>query len=157
VETRHLAESHLLSGLSGDGLSEQLGNLARVKVVDEAPNTRLAEAGKALVEIDVLPNSGEGVIVGALNWRSLTKHIGEKGCVTRLLLGHELDQAAVLSSETGGKEVFLGEDGKTVIEEVELNPLLVEAKSDRLEIEVGLNHVTRLSAVGAKATYQTLA
>jgi len=53
----------LLAGLSGNGLSKELGNLAGVEVVDEAPDTRLTPAGKTLVEVNVLADGVEGVVL----------------------------------------------------------------------------------------------
>lgn len=64
METAHLAERHLLTGLGGNGLSKELTDLTRIEVVDETPDTRLTPAGKALVEVDEFANSGEGVVVG---------------------------------------------------------------------------------------------
>jgi hypothetical protein len=152
VKTAHLAEEQLLASLGGDGLSKELANLAGVEVVDEAPDTRLTPTGKDGVEVNELANSGEGVVVSALRRSSVSEHVGQKGGVTLLLLGHELDQRAVLGSETSGNEVLLREDGKTVVEQVKLDPLLVETKSDGLVVEIALDHVARLSTVGTEAT-----
>jgi len=75
-ETAHLAESHLLTSLGGNGLSEELTNLTAVKVVDETPNTRLTVAGKLLVEVEELTDSGVRVVVGALRGSGVTEHVG---------------------------------------------------------------------------------
>jgi hypothetical protein len=152
VETAHLAEDHLLTSLGGDGLGKELTNLAGVEVVDETPNTRLTPAGKDLVEVDELADVGERVVVSALRRGGVSEHVGQKGSVALLLLSHEGDQRTVLSSEASSDEVLIGEDGETIVEQVELDPLLVETKSDGLVVEVGLDHVTRLSAVGSEAT-----
>lgn len=152
VETAHLAENHLLASLGSDGLSKELTNLAGVEVVDEAPDTRLTPAGKDLVEVDELTDVGEGVVVGALGRCGVSEHIGQESGVALLLLSHEGDQGAVLSSKTSSEEVLLGEDGKTVVEQIKLNPLLVETKGDGLVVEITLDHVARLRAVGTKAT-----
>lgn len=151
VKTAELAEDHLLASLSGDGLGKELANLARVEMVDEAPNTRLTPAGKDLVEVNKLAHVGVRVVVSALRRGSVSKHVGKKGGVTLLLLSHEGDQRAVLSSQTSSNEVLVGEDGETIVERVKLDPLLVETKSDRLVVEIRLDHVTRLRAVGTKA------
>jgi hypothetical protein len=152
VKTAHLAEDQLLASLSGNGLGEELADLARVKVVDEAPDSGLAPAGKDGVEVDEFADSGEGVVVSALRWGGVSEHVGQQGGVSLLLLSHELDQRAVLGSESGSNEVLLGEDSKTVVEQVKLDPLLVETKGDGLVVEVALNHVAGLSTVGTEAT-----
>jgi hypothetical protein len=152
VKTAHLAEDHLLASLGGDRLGKELTNLTGVEVVDETPDTRLTPAGKDLVEVDELADVGEGVVVGALRRGGVSEHIGQKGGVALLLLSHEGDQRAVLSSETSSYEVLIGEDGETVVEQVEFDPLLVETKGDGFVVEVGLDHVTGLSAVGTEAT-----
>jgi hypothetical protein len=148
VETKHLAERDLLTSLGGDGLGEEVGDLAGVHVGEETPDTRLAPAGDLHVEVDELANSAVGVVVGALGRSSLAEHVGEEGGVTSLLDSHESDVGAVLSSKTSVEEVLLGEDSKTVVEQVKLDPLLVETKGDGLVIEVAVHHVAGLSAVG---------
>jgi hypothetical protein len=45
VQAGELAENHLLSGLGGDGLREQLADFAGVEVVDETPDAGFAPAG----------------------------------------------------------------------------------------------------------------
>jgi len=72
--------------------------------------------------------------------------------VSRLLVGHELDVRAVLSREASVEEVLLREDGNTVVEEIELDPFLVKTESDRLEVEVRLDLVTRKSTIGSETT-----
>ena len=69
-----------------------------------------------------------------------------------LLNSHEGDVGAVLRCEASVKEILVREDSETVVEQVKLNPLLVQAKHDRLVIEVTVHHVARLSAVGAETT-----
>lgn len=45
------------------------------------------------------------------------------------LVCHELNEEPVFGCQTGGLEVFDGEFGKTVVEEVEFDPFLVKSKS----------------------------
>jgi len=151
-KAEHLTERHLLARLSGDGLGEEVGDLAGVHVGEETPDTRLAEAGELHVEVDELADGAVGVVVGALGRSSLAEHVGEEGGVATLLLSHEGDVGAVLSSQTGVEEVLRGEDGETVVEQVELDPFLVETKGDGLVVEVAVHHVARLGAVGTKST-----
>jgi len=151
-KAEHLAERHLLARLGGDGLGEEVGNLASVHVGEETPNTRLAEAGELHVEVDELADGAVGVVVCALGRSSLAEHVGEEGSVATLLLSHEGDVGAVLSSEASVEEVLCGEDGETVVEQVELDPFLVETKSDGLVVEVAVHHVARLGAVGTETT-----
>jgi hypothetical protein len=152
VKTEHLAERDLLTSLGGDGLREEVGDLAGVHVGEETPDTRLAPAGELHVEVDELANSAVGVVVGALRRSSLAKHVGEEGGVTSLLDSHEGNVGAVLSSETSVEEVLFGEDSKTVVEQVKLDPLLVETEGDGLVIEVAVHHVAGLSSVGTGTT-----
>lgn len=152
MKSKHLTERHLLSCLGSDGLSEQLSNLARVEMVDETPDTRLTEAGKLLVEVDEFADIGVWVVVCALLWRSFAKHVGKERGVTFFLLGHELNQGTIFSSKTGSDEIFFREDSKSVVEKIELNPLLVETQGDRLKIEVTFNHVAWQTAIGSKST-----
>jgi len=58
--------------------------------------------------------------------------------MARLLIGHELDEETVTSSQTSGIEILFRESSQDVVEEVEFNPLLVKTKKNRLIIEVGL-------------------
>jgi hypothetical protein len=151
-KTEHLTEGHLLASLGGNGLGQKLTDLARVEVVDESPNTRLTPAGKLLVEVDELANSAVGVVVGALRSSSLAEHVGEQSSVTSFLNSHESNVGAVFSSKASVKEVLVGEDSKTVVEQVKLDPLLVETKLNGLVVEVTVHLVTGLSAIGTEAT-----
>jgi hypothetical protein len=51
LQAAHLSENHLLTGFCGNGLSQKLSNLTAVKVINESPNTALAETSKALHEV----------------------------------------------------------------------------------------------------------
>lgn len=42
-----------------------------------------------------------------------------------LLIGHEADELLVLWSDTGSSKVLWRERGESVVEQIELNPLLV--------------------------------
>ncbi len=147
VQAGHLAEDHLLAAFGSDGLGEELANLARVEVVDEAPHTRLTPAGEDLVEVDKLAGVGERVVVGALRRRGLAEHVAQEGGVALLLLSHERDQRHVLRGETSGCPVLVGEGRNAVVEQVELNPLLVKTQGDGLVVEVTLDHVARQRTV----------
>ncbi len=126
-EAVELAEDHLLAGLGGDGLEEELGGLAGVEVFDEAVDARLAEASQPLAEVDELADGGVGVVVSALHGCLSTQDVAEQGRVANFLVGHELDQESVRGGEAGGFEVGDGEAGESVVEEVEFDPLLVES------------------------------
>lgn len=151
-EAKHLAERHLLARLGGNGLREEVGDLAGVHVRKETPDTRLAEAGELHVEVDELADGAVRVVVGALRRSSLAEHVAQKGGVATLLLGHEGDVGAILSSQTGVEEVLCREDGETVVEQVELDPFLVETEGDGLIVEVAVHHVAGLAAIGAETT-----
>ena len=151
-EPGELAEDVLLAGFGGDGLGEELAHLAGVEVVDEAPDAGLAEAGDALLEVEPFADGGIGVVVDALLGSGLAEHIGQEGGVAALLVRHEFDERHLLVIDTGGGEFFLAEAGEAVVEEVELDPFLVETQGDGLEVEVGLHHVAGERAVGPEAT-----
>ena len=151
LQATHLAEDHLLASLGGDGLGEELTDLAGVQVVDETPNTGLAEASQALIEVDELADGLVGVIVRALGRSGCTQHVGQKSGMPGFLVRHELNQRTVLGREASVEERLLVEDGQTVVEEVQLDPFLVQTKSDGLEIEITLDHVARKTAIGTKA------
>jgi hypothetical protein len=72
--------------------------------------------------------------------------------VAGFLVGHEFDQAAGFGAESSGGELFVGEASEAVVEEIELDPLLVETERDGLEVEVGLDHVSGQAAIGAETT-----
>jgi len=78
-EAVELAEDHLLAGLGGDGLEEELGGLAGVEVFDEAVDARLAEASQPLAEVDELADGGVGVVVSALHGCLSTQDVAEQG------------------------------------------------------------------------------
>ena len=63
-------------------------------------------------------------------WRCLSKHVGEESGVSLLLVGHEADELLVFRGDSGCIEVRLGEGSETVVEQVELDPLLVKAKGN---------------------------
>jgi len=151
-KAEHLAERHLLAGLGGNGLGEEGGNLAGVQVGEEAPDARLAPAGELLVEVDELADGAVRVVVGALGRSSLAEHVGQEGGVATLLLGHEGNVGAVLSSQTSVEEILCGEDGETVVEQVEFDPFLVKTQGDGLVVEVAVHHVAGLTAVGTETT-----
>lgn len=44
------------------------------------------------------------------------------------LLCHELDQVSVFSSEASGSELFLGELSESMVEQIQLNPLLIQSQ-----------------------------
>jgi hypothetical protein len=118
-------------------------------MVKETINTGLSEASQLLVEVDKLPDGGERVVVCTLWGRSRSQDVAEKSSVTDLLVGHELDQKAILRSETGVLEIFNREHCQAVVEKIQLDPFLIQSQSERLVIEIGNRMVVRKSAVGA--------
>lgn len=117
-ETLELAEDHLLTGFGRDGLCQQGGCLARVKVSQEAIDTSLAEPSQLLGEIKELVDVGVWIMVGALLRRLGTEDIAEQSCVANLLLGHEFNQIPVCRVQTSGLEVFRREALQSVLEQV---------------------------------------
>ena len=119
-------------------------------MVDETPDTALAEAGETLHEVQPLSDGSIGIIVIALPWRSFTEHVGEKRRVSGFLVSHELDEAACLRSKTSSREILIAETSETVVEEVQLDPFLVQAQRNGFEIEIALYHVAGERPVGAE-------
>ena len=97
-------------------------------MVEESINTRFTKAGKLLAEIEKLADGGEWIVIGALHWCLSTKDIRQQCRVSDLLVRHKLNQEPILGGKTSGLEFFGREQGKTVVEEVELNPFLVKCK-----------------------------
>jgi len=121
-------------------------------VVDETPDSRFTEASQALVEVDILADGREWVVVCTLGRSSLAKHVGQKSGVSSLLIGHELNQGAVLGGETGVEEGLLIKDSETIVKEIELDPFLVETEGDGLVVKVTLDHVTRETTIRTQTT-----
>jgi hypothetical protein len=53
-----------------------------------------------------------------------------------LLIRHKLDQETILGGQPSGLKICDGESSKTVVEEIELNPLLVQSECQGLVVEV---------------------
>lgn len=121
-------------------------------MVDESPDTRLTPACELLVEVDEFAHRAEGVVVCALRSSCLAKHVRQESGVAGFLNSHEGNVGAILSSEAGVEEVLLGEHCKTIVEQVELDPLLVETELNGLVVEITVHLITRLGAVGAETT-----
>ena len=119
-------------------------------MVDEAPDARLAETGDSLHEVDPFADGRVWVVVDTLGRSSGAQHVRQKGRVTSLLVGHELDQRTSLRSKSSCCELCVAEACKTIVEEIKLDPLLVETKCDAFEVEVALDHVSWKSAICSK-------
>ena len=119
---------------------------------NETPDTRFTPASHLHVEVDELADSAEWVVVCALRRSSLAKHVGKESGMASFLDSHKGNVGAVLSSEASIEEILLREDGETVVEQIELNPLLVQTKSNGLVVKVAVHHVARQSAIGAETT-----
>jgi hypothetical protein len=68
------------------------------------------------------------------------------------LVSHELNEESVTGCQASSSELLLGESSQDAVEEIQLNPLLVQAQKNGLVIEIGLNAIDGLSAVGAETT-----
>jgi hypothetical protein len=62
---------------------------------------------------------------GSTDWS--TKQIGEQSCVSRLLISHELDKEPITWSQACSRELLLRECSENIMEEIQLDPLLVQA------------------------------
>jgi len=76
--------------------------------------------------------------------------------VPRLLDGHESNVGAVFRSQTSVEKLLLREDSKAIIEQIKLDPLLVETERNGFVVEVAVDHVARLSAVGAETSSRSI-
>jgi hypothetical protein len=91
MQAQHLAEGHLLTSLDRLGLNQQGSDLTAVQVGDKPPVTALTPPGELDIEVNKLTNGSEGVVIGALLGRCLTKHVSEKSSVSpglRMSQGH---------------------------------------------------------------------
>ncbi len=116
-----------MTGFRSDGLSQELTNLSSIEMVDEAPNTRLAEAGQALHEVEPLADGIVWVIIVALLGGPFAKHIREQGCMIGFLICHEFDQGLVFRTKASREQIVLRESCKAIVEKVQFDPLLVQA------------------------------
>jgi hypothetical protein len=154
-----LPESHLLTSLGGDGLQEQLSSGTRVEGGEETVNSRLSKSSEDGAELDELGDGVEVVGVRALlgtcrgsycdqnrvegrgakgsQLTSTLQNVRDQVGVSDLLLGHEADELSLLGVNTLGVELGVREPGETVVEEVELDPLLVQGQVETLEVKVG--------------------
>lgn len=75
-------------------------------------------------ELDELGDGLKVVPVSALLGTGSLENVGDQVGVTDLLLSHETDQVSLIGVDTVLLELGVGESGETVVEEVELDPLL---------------------------------
>ena len=66
------------------------------------------------------------------------------------MLCHIAEKFHVLGAKAGGLEFLVGECSKPIVERIKLDPLLIEAESDRLVVEIGFDHVTRKGTISSK-------
>lgn len=133
-----LSEGELLTGLGGDRLREQARRGPRVEVRQEAVYAGLAPSGKSLTEVDKVAHGLEVVLVLALQGSCATTvgdDVADELCVADFLVGEELDEGARLGIDASGVELCVGKALETVVEQVELDPLLVQSKGERLEVD----------------------
>lgn len=98
-------------------------------MVQETVNTRLSEAGQFLAVVDKLADSVDRVVVlDTLHGRCSAKNVREQRGMSNLLVGHELDEEPIIGSETSILEVLDREFCKTEVEEVKLNPFLIQCE-----------------------------
>ena len=117
-------------------------------MVEEAVDAGFAEAGELLAEIDEFADRGVRVVIGALDRCLRAKDVGDQCSVSRFLVCHKFDEEAVLGGESCSFEICDGELGKPVMEEIELNPFLVQGQ--------GLGIVNECLGGNGRATYQGL-
>lgn len=77
------------------------------------------------------------------------EEVAQESSMSVLLVGHELDEKAITWGKTRLGELLVAECGEDVMEEIELNPFLVETKKDGLVVKIGLDTVDWLIAASA--------
>lgn len=107
-----------MAGFGGDRLEQQRRSLSGVKVLQEAVDTRLAEASELLAEVKELANGGIWVVVRALHRGCWAQDVAQQGRVADFLISHELNQESVLCGETCSLKFLNREAGEAVVEEV---------------------------------------
>lgn len=99
-------------------------------MVQEPVNARLSKACEFLAEIDELADSVDRVVVlDALYWCCSTEDVCDQSGMSNLLVGHELDEEPIVGSQASILKVLNRELRKTEMEEVKLDPFLVQCKS----------------------------
>lgn len=107
-----------------------------------------------MAEVDKVSNGLKVVLVLALQRSgasAVLNDVGKKLSVANFLLvslirtglslvgtylvGHELDQRDVLGAKTGLSKLLFGESRDTVVEEIELDPFLVQTDDERLVVD----------------------
>ena len=95
----------------------------------EAIDTGLSPACKLLVEVDEFSDVGHRVVVGALLRRLGAKHVGDDRGMPNFLIGHVLDEEPLLGIDAVSLPFLNSEVLQTPMEEVKLDPFLVESQS----------------------------
>ena len=133
VSTGELSECHLLSSLGRDRLGEEGGSVSSIEVGEESIDTRFSPSGESLTEVDKVSDSVKVVGIGTLlGWgvTAVGDDVGEEGSMADFLVGHELDQRDVVGVQSSLFKLFSAESRDTVVEQVELDPLLVQSEEE---------------------------
>ena len=93
----------------------------------ESVDTALAESCQLLAKVEVFADRTIGIVVGALRWRSCTEHVGNESGVANFLICHEFEQETIFGCEACCLEFCSTEASKTIIEKIQLDPLLVKS------------------------------
>jgi hypothetical protein len=120
-------------------------------MVEETIDARLSKTSQLLAEVKIFAHSGIRIVVCALNGSTDAKNVGDQCCMANFLICHELDQEAVLSRETSCLKIFGGKSCQAIMEQIELNPFLVQSECERMVVEVTLGIIDWLGAIGAEA------
>ena len=107
----------------------------------EERGRREEESRYLLREVDELADGVEGIgVVALLRAVALQERLNVRR-VPDFLLRHKVKEVALLGVDASFIELVIRELRKAIVEEVELNPLLVERQIEGLEIEVAVVHV----------------
>ena len=133
-----LSESHLLAGLGRDRLGQEGSRWPGVELAQETPNTRLSPSGELLVEVHIASNISEGtsVVVGTLLCGSRSEDVGQELGMSSLLVCHELEQTTLVGVDAGVFKLCHGECLQAIVEEIKLDPLLIETEVERGVVEI---------------------
>lgn len=95
-------------------------------------------SGETLAEVDKLSRSFKVVsVLALLGGRSTTflLHVADQSGMRFLLVAHKVDEVDIILGDTGLGKLLGGESGGTVVEQIELDPFLVQGDIERFKVD----------------------
>jgi len=106
----------------------------------ETIDARFAPPSQTLAEVDKVADGVEVVLVRAAFCRShveAREYVGKEDRVSEFLISHEIDERDVIEAHASFSKLVDGEPGNTIVEQIKLDPLLIESEIEGLEVEIG--------------------